>query len=305
MTNRVEFPPAETIQKPEPAEPMESVFNLEVLMLKYKVDHDFHIHSGLSLCSGDPGQTPDRILQYAKENGLKEIVLTDHYWDETVPSCLNDFYAKQGYAHIAKNLPLPQADGIRFRFGCETDLDKHCTLGLAAGNFDRFDFVIIPTTHLQMEGFTIETPASIARRAELWVERLDAVLKMDLPFYKIGIAHLTFFELAGIVRGDVKWEHHIQTLDMIPDAELYRLFRLNAQKGAGIELNFDPFCYSEAQLPHILRIYRIAKECGCRFYFGSDAHHPADFEKFRERAERIVDLLELTENDKFCLPDCP
>lgn len=32
-------------------------------MMKYIVDHDFHIHSRLSSCSDDPRQTPKRIVE--------------------------------------------------------------------------------------------------------------------------------------------------------------------------------------------------------------------------------------------------
>ena len=39
---------------------------------------DYHIHSCLSSCSSDPEETPERILQYAHENGLKEVCITDH-----------------------------------------------------------------------------------------------------------------------------------------------------------------------------------------------------------------------------------
>ena len=53
--------------------------------MRYIVDHDFHIHSGGSMCSGDPEQTPARILQYAADEGYVAVALTDHFWDETVP----------------------------------------------------------------------------------------------------------------------------------------------------------------------------------------------------------------------------
>ena len=48
-----------------------------------------------------------------------------------------------------------------------------------------------------------------------------------------------------------------------------------------------------------MRPFVIAKERGCRFYFGSDAHHPSDFERAKEKFEKTVDLLDLTEDDKF------
>jgi len=46
-------------------------------MVKYVIDHDMHLHSQLSLCSGLPEQTTENILRYAKELGLKKICLTD------------------------------------------------------------------------------------------------------------------------------------------------------------------------------------------------------------------------------------
>ena len=33
--------------------------------MRYVVDHDLHLHSKISLCSGDEGQTVERILQFA------------------------------------------------------------------------------------------------------------------------------------------------------------------------------------------------------------------------------------------------
>ncbi len=264
--------------------------------MRFVVDQDYHIHSRLSLCSGDPAQTPARILQYAKDAGLTDVILTDHHWDETVPkSSPSDWYDAQDYAHIAQSLPLPQTEGIRFRFGCEIDLDKACTLGMAKAHFDRFALVIIPTTHLHMDGFTIDVPASFERRAELWVERLDAVLDMDLPFRKIGIAHPALVGLSGAHPPHAE----VEILDRIPDSALERLFHRAAALGVGVELNFPLETYSPQQLPAVLRIYRIAKACGCKFYFGSDAHTPADFAPIPARFERIVDLLELTEDDKF------
>ena len=115
--------------------------------MKYIFDNDLHIHSKLSLCSNDPEQTPERILQYAKENNLKNICIADHFWDETVPGA-SGWYEPQNYAHISQSKPLPQADGINFMFGCETELDMNMTLGVSKENFDKFDFVVIPTTHL-------------------------------------------------------------------------------------------------------------------------------------------------------------
>ncbi len=263
--------------------------------MRYIADHDYHIHSKVSLCSNDPAQTTESILQYAVDNNLSTVILTDHYWDETVPSDLNGFYRVQNYAHVSVTKPLPQKHGIRFLFGCEVELDKNLTLGIAPEHFDRFNFIIIPTTHLHMDGFTIEWgDASLERRAELWVDRLDTVLNMDLPFHKVGIAHLTCSLMAPGPK-----DNHIKVLNMIPDATLRTLFAKAAEKGVGIELNFPYFDYAKQDLESILHIYRVAKDCGCKFYFGSDAHHPGTLQSAKALFEAVIDALELTEADKF------
>ena len=47
--------------------------------------------------------------------------------------------------------------------------------------------------------------------------------------------------------------------------------------------------------------YKIAKECGCKFYCASDAHHPDALDNAKEIIEKVIDHLGLTEDDKFPL----
>jgi histidinol phosphatase-like PHP family hydrolase len=260
--------------------------------MKFHVDHDYHIHSQLSSCSRHPEQRPERILQYAKENGLKRICITDHYWDSAVPGA-SKWYEPQNFDHIAQFRDLPQAEGVEFLFGCETDMDKFGTLGIPASRFDDFAFIIVPTTHLHMKGFTIaeEDYCVDEHVAKLWVERFDMLLSKDLPFGKIGVAHLSCYLMNKTSR-----DAYLHTLDLIPSAEMERLFTKAAQLGCGIELN-DHFKDCDAE--HVLRMYRIAKACGCKFYFGGDAHGPDQFEGQLAFGKHMVDLLDLTEDDKF------
>jgi HisJ family histidinol phosphate phosphatase len=262
--------------------------------MRYVADHDFHIHSYLSSCSRDPEQTAERILTYAEENGLKNICLTDHLWDSSVVGA-SKWYTPQNIEHISEILPLPYRDNVNFHFGCETELDKHLTLGLAKENFDKFDFIIIPTTHLHMTNFTIdEDQLNREGRVSAYVNRLRSVLAMDLPFHKIGIAHLTCPLIAR-----ESWQEHIAIIDSISDEIFGELFSIAAKKGVGIELNFPIRKYEGDELDSILRPYRIAKANGCKFYFGSDAHHPSELAGAKQRFEQIIDALELTEDDRF------
>lgn len=263
--------------------------------MKFVYDHDLHIHSQLSTCSADKEQTPQRILRYAEENGLKTICLTDHFWDSSVPG-VSDWYRPQDFAHVSSSKPLPTSEGIRFMFGCETELDRFLTLGISKESLDLFDFIIIPTTHMHSDfAMTEEDAASVDGRVRAWIRRLDAVLNMDLPFRKIGIAHLACFLIAP-----TKEEYH-EVLKRLPEEELRRLFTKAAKLGVGIELNSYDMNFEEEDAAVILRPFAIAKECGCKFYCGSDSHHPATFDIVKRVMERAVDMLGLEESDKFIL----
>lgn len=264
--------------------------------MRYIVDNDLHIHSKLSLCSDDAEQTNERILQYAKENNLKTICLTNHMWDEKIPGNPKDFYGIQNYEYICRAKPLPQADGIRFLFGCETEMTKDMTLAISKERFDELDFIVIPTTHFHMKGYTIPSEMTQPRqKADFWLKKLNALLDMDLPFHKIGAAHLT----CGLM--DEKRENYLELINDLDRTALQKVFAKAAQKGIGIELNSDDMSFAENEADTVLRPYKIAKEAGCRFYCGSDAHHPETLDKAGKIFERAVDLLELTEDDKFCI----
>jgi len=52
----------------------------------------------------------------------------------------------------------------------------------------------------------------------------------------------------------------------------------------------------------VLRPYKIAIECGCKFYLGSDAHTVAGLERAIPEFEKMIDLLGLTEDQKYTVP---
>ena len=258
---------------------------------------DYHIHTFLSSCSADPEQNPERLLRYARENGLTELCITDHLWDSAVPGA-SDWYRPQDIDHVKEILPLPEDPEMRMHFGCETDMDRNFRLGLAEEHFDAFEFIIVPTTHLHMRGFTIseEDWDSLSARRALLVERVDRLLERKYPFQKMGLAHMTCTLAAGY---ENQWENHIRLFSEIPDRVYEDQFKKAASVGIGIELNAPVTKYTERELDAILRPYRIAKDCGCRFYFGSDAHHPAHFAETGAEHETWVRELKLTEANRF------
>ena len=272
--------------------------------MRYQIDHDLHIHTCLSACSKDTHQRPDSILQYGVKNGFQTICLTDHYWDECVPgaefhgeykSGAAIWYAMQNTAHTDIALPLPQTDGIRFLYGCETEMDKHFTIGISRSEVERRAFIIVPTTHLHMRNFTVdEADRTEENCAKLWVKRFQAVLDSGLPLHKVGIAHLT----TALFVPSCDWVGVERCLAMISDDEMKHLFGQAAKAGVGIELNFEPTACA-AVIDSVLRPYKIAMECGCKFYLGSDAHTVGGLEGAMPEFEKMIDLLDLTEDQKF------
>lgn len=268
--------------------------------MRYRIDHDFHIHSHLSLCSKDKRQTNEYILDYARGEGLRKIALTNHYWDEAIPG-QSGFYLPQGFEHISQALPLPTDPRVEFLFGCECEMGldmKPCT---TPERISEFEFIIISTSHLHMHGTTIreEDTLSADRMARVWLDRLDAALNSFLPYDRLGIAHLT----TGLMVRRCPFGHDA-LLRAIPDSELYRVFSRVASSGAGLELNCEDFRLAGDAAERQLDIFRIAKACGCKFYLGTDAHHPKDFVGMRSVFDEVIDRLCLTEDDKMPIARC-
>ena len=123
------------------------------------------------------------------------------------------------------------------------------------------------------------------------MEHNHALLDMDLPFTKMGIAHFTDILLAYYSNGTL-----FETLEKISDSDFAEFFERAAKCGIGIELNVPA---ENARRADVLRPYRIAHTCGCKFYLGSDAHTRNALIGAPARFEAIVDALALAEEDKF------
>lgn len=261
--------------------------------MRFVADHDFHIHSTVSLCCHDENQTPEAILRYAKENNFKKICLTNHLWDERVKSDAQ-WHEAQQFGCVSSVLPLPKDSEVSFLFGAEADMDYNFVVGVSEERYDAFDFIVIPTTHLHLVGNTVKTKIKTPEEgAEIWLKRLKELLEKQLPWHKTGIAHLTC--------GHIFRERTPEVISLLQDKDLYEVFSDCAKKGVGIELNMKTLFSSDEEKDILLRPYYIAKDCGCKFYLGSDAHKTAALDTAKENFENIITLLDLKESDKFIL----
>lgn len=257
--------------------------------------HDLHCHSCLSSCSGDPRCTPETVYRLAADMGYDTICLTDHLWDASVPGA-SDWYAPQDIDHVLSAKDAPRSDGVRCLLGCETEYVGGGRLGLAREHFDLFDFVVIPPNHMHMKGFVrpleVTTPQQMA---DLFTCRLEEISQLDIPMEKVGIAHPNCSLLYS--EGSI-WE----VISLMDEDRLHAVFTRFAQRGAGIEMNATSFPALKSDPDNCLRLYRIAKECGCKFYAASDSHSVNGYDSVGKYLPAVAEALGLTEDDRYIIP---
>ena len=265
--------------------------------MKFQIDHDLHIHSLISPCAGyDPRQTKEAILTYGIASGLRLLNLADHVWDEKAPHAEGCSWSWDRLGCTLEKgrtlLPLPQSPHCRFLFGVEVDIDMEGNLAVSREEMENLDFLVFAPSHLHMQNFTVEAgfdPSAEAHK-ERYLERMHRLLDMDLPWHKTGLAHPTCSLACSA--------EPIRMFDLITDAEYREMWSRVRDRGMGIEINHGGPISAE-DLPHILRPYRIAKEVGCKFYLGGDAHTPDPIPSIRPDWQRFIDWLDLREEDKL------
>lgn len=261
--------------------------------MKYIADHDFHIHTTVSACCRDENQTPERLFKYALQNEFHKVCITNHLWDEAVKSEA-EWHPDHTVERLKTVLPLPTHEQATLLFGAETDMDYNNVLGISRKTLDEMDFVTVATTHLHLASNTVREKITTPEKAsKIWLDKIRALLKMDLPFYKMGIAHLTC--------GHIMKDETPQVIRLLADSDLYAIFSDCALKGVGIELNMKTLAMDDEVKQILLRPYYVAKDCGCKFYLGSDAHKLKALENIKAEFENIITLLDLQEKDKFPL----
>jgi len=263
--------------------------------MAFPINHDMHCHTYLSDCSRHPQQTVENILAHARQHGYKLQCITDHLWDRMAPGASN-WYKPQDIEHISRNLPMPEDDQVRVVYGCETEYCGGDKLGLTAANYDKFDFIVIPPNHFHMKGLVRPHDYDTEEKmADLLVERLEQLSDLDLPWKKVGIAHLN----CGLT---FKEGSNERVFSLVDEKRYRAVMKKFADLGAGIELNCSCFYdgWREHEDAH-LRLFRLAKEEGCKFYLASDAHTPEELASVHERGPLVCSLLGLEETDRFIL----
>lgn len=270
-----------------------------------KITHDFHIHTHLSLCA-DKSATAEAYAKIFKEQGIKKAGFSDHFWDanyENSHAYLLDntgqhnpkgFYTVQNYDYLCQLKPeLEKVDfgDTEIFFGCETDYDPvNRRPAITPETAEKFDFVLMPNSHTHMV-MPIAYYEPYEKHIDYMIQIYNDTLNSDVAKYITSMAHP--FEAVCCL-----YDRYI-LMKMISDDTYKRLFSKTAEKGIAVEVNVS--CMRKKTPEEIanleeMRLFRIAKDEGCLFTFGSDSHDD-QAHKYYSNATLVSELLGLTEND--------
>jgi len=117
-----------------------------------KINHDFHIHTSLSLCA-KPSATLDNYIKQAKKFNLNKIGIANHFWDGKFPIDI-DFYEIQNLLHIKRIKPEienKKNNELKIYFGCETEYDpKRRDVAISEEAAEQMEFILVPNSHTHM-----------------------------------------------------------------------------------------------------------------------------------------------------------
>ncbi len=255
------------------------------------IDHDLHIHTGLSPCCTDVNQTLHNIVAVCRDLGLHKIGLSDHAWLRRSTTPADWGPNPRGFKKLAVELAAlsPEITVLR---GCEADT-------LAPGRFtidrkfaDTLDYVILATNHFHfrelVEQPVAATPQGIAAH----------MVRMFLAGVRSGLANIIphVFMPMGF------WEFYEPAVASISDCVFIETFAEAAAHDVAIEITAVYLPPPPGVRRHTwnidtpLRVLTLAKQAGCRFTFGTDSHALTSLPQILYLAP-LLERLELTADD--------
>lgn len=256
-----------------------------------KLNQDLHMHTYLSSCCKDKeNQTPSNILALAEEMGVETIGFTDHVWSnpDLAPS---SWYRSQDEGQISKlREDLSKiSTSVHVLVGCEADMTGPGEFGITPELVQKLDFVLLSCSHFHMTE-SVEQP------------------KGDTP--RDVAEHLLAFFISGVTSGLASSiAHpflpigHLERLDSIigaiSDSELLDAFGAASEHGVAIEITRH-FLPSEKNnsfsIDTPVRLLSLAKQAGCKFTLGTDAHCPSA-QRMLPKLAPLIKAVGVTEED--------
>lgn len=250
---------------------------------------DLHLHTNLSACAPN-STTIYSYLEHCESEGIKKIGISNH------------FYEDKGIDHILKIQndiqSLQKSLKAQVLMGCEAEVyyDKEPTLKKEEAR--QFDYVLLAPSHIfnQLHRYKNFDLSDVDKIRRLITENFKQACYQDLgaptaichPLYPIGAPNQQ------------------EILDGMTDELLEECFKLAAKHNKSIEIHAclyrDTVTLDEEGLsPSYIRMLSIAKKCGCKFHFGSDAHRSEDFINKHQLLERAAKRAGICKDDLWHL----
>ena len=248
----------------------------------------------------------------------------------------NNFYQRQSMAfqsQIKSQIP-EQVDGLKILVGAETEYcGMYDVLGMGREAALQLDFLLIPHSHVHMRNFVMPatedvtnaraalteifqgiagiTPdRAIALAKTLPESELEAFMTEKKVDYVKFVSDFMVESFRSLMENEtlksfnndvpVSVAHPFQPVGSFPlrdamvalisDQTFGELFEAAQKRGIGLEIN------TASASPEALRMFGIAKECGCKFTLGSDGHTREALRTI-EQTQACTDYLGLTEED--------
>lgn len=266
------------------------------------INHDIHNHTYLSRCGKDDA-TVENYIKNVKKHGIRLLGFTDHMWDDSFDGWQNifegenvsvPFYEGQNVPHVLqtrKALEGLDTEGIKILVGAEVEYDPNRRdLAITAENAEKFDYLIFPNSHTHMT-MPREYYADKRKMCEFMVRVFMDIMDSPLRGKLVSMAH-PFCAVCCPFGYEI-------LLGMISDEEYKRCFGACAENGIAVEINLSKvrnYSVDDIIRSNLIRPFRIARECGCKFTFGSDSHtmwHSDNFKDFYV----VSQILGLTQED--------
>ena len=232
--------------------------------------YDLHVHTSLSSCA-KPEASAAGYIALAKEMGLTTIAFTDHLWDSAIPGA-SDWYKPQNFEHICQlKKELPAADpSLKILFGCETECDMHGTVGVSEEVAAQLDVLLVPNSHTHMR-FVMDRALreDDAAHGLYMVKHFMQIMESPLAKYITAVPHP--FSAVGCPTVE-------NVVNLLPTSAIEECCAAAREKNIALEINTACFPGMEGEAianSAFVRVFQLAREAGCRFTLGSDAHDHA------------------------------
>lgn len=256
------------------------------------IDQDLHIHTHLSPCGDCPESTIAAYKKEARAFGVTTLGITDHFREAGIPGG-NAWYDKLDFNHISRIRAEIAGDpdrDVRVLFGAEAEYSPEIRdIAISEEHAKELDFFIVPHSHTHVI-MPVEYRADHNRHIDFMITAFHDITESKLAKYVTAIAHP--FE-AGACS-----DKQDGILELISDDQFRDCFRKAAEKDIAVEINLGTLTaraprYRESRF---FRMFEIARDCGCKFTFGSDSHRPKHFSSITQGYAWAA-LLGLTDQD--------